>query len=37
MTVQGATTQDQAKLNRILGYLVGMQERVLVLHNQVSC
>jgi hypothetical protein len=36
MRVQGATTEDFAKLNRVLGYLMGTKERVLVLHNQVS-
>jgi hypothetical protein len=36
MRVQGATTEDYAKLNIVPGYLKGMQERVLVQHNQVS-
>jgi hypothetical protein len=36
MRVQGVTMEDYAKLNRVLGYLKGTQERVLVLHNQVS-
>jgi hypothetical protein len=34
MRVQTATTEDQAKLNRVQGYLKGMQDRVLLLHNQ---
>ena len=34
--MQNATTEDQAKLNRVLGYLKGTQDRVLLLHNQVS-
>jgi len=33
MRVQTATTEDQAKLNRVL-YLKGTQERVLLLQNQ---
>jgi hypothetical protein len=32
--VQTATTEDQAKLNRVLGYLKGTQDRVLLLRNQ---
>jgi hypothetical protein len=32
--VQTATTEDQAKLNRVLGYLKGTQDRVLMLRNQ---
>jgi hypothetical protein len=32
--VQTATAEDQAKLNRVLGYLKGTQDRVLLLRNQ---
>jgi predicted SpoU family rRNA methylase len=32
--VQTATTEDQAKLNRVLGYLKGTQDRVLLLRSQ---